>query len=278
MIVRMSSAPSDWLETCVATLTLGQPQRVWSVVVSLFGDLAQNDGDRISGALLQKIVEAAGIRPEAMRVALHRLRKDGWLESQREGRESYHYLSAFGRAQSAGVTPRIYATSVNLAADWHFLIALEGDAGTRAALDQFLLSPDYTPLAGGLALGAGPVPAACDGLLAVSAQTLSVPGWIHDSVCPPSLVAAAGSLEQALVAVAGLLSSGGRPGPLARATLRTLIVHAWRRVLLRHADLPDAFFPPDWRGPACRVLVAQLLDQLPRPELAALEAAARQPA
>ena len=48
--------------------------RVWSLIVTVFGDLAQRNGDEIAGPVLGEILAPVGVRPEAMRVALHRLR------------------------------------------------------------------------------------------------------------------------------------------------------------------------------------------------------------
>ena len=84
----------------VKVLTYNRNQRVWSIIVSLFGDLAQRPGDRISGSVLSRITEPMGIKPEAMRVALHRLRSDGWILSEREGRTSRYCLTESGLSQS----------------------------------------------------------------------------------------------------------------------------------------------------------------------------------
>ena len=50
--------------------------------------------------------------------------------------------------------------------------------------------------------------------------------------------------------------------PLDRAALRVLIVHRWRRLLLNHPDLPDAFFPDGWPGAELRERVHAVLDQV----------------
>ncbi|TNF22119.1 MAG: PaaX family transcriptional regulator, partial [Rhodobacteraceae bacterium] len=80
-------------QTVVRHLTRDQAPRVWSLLISVFGDLAQDPGARISGLLLRHMTERIGIKPEAMRVAIHRLRKDGWIDSQRHGRTSVYFLT-----------------------------------------------------------------------------------------------------------------------------------------------------------------------------------------
>ncbi|WP_259940016.1 PaaX family transcriptional regulator C-terminal domain-containing protein [Sulfitobacter sp. M368] len=51
------------------------------------------------------------------------------------------------------------------------------------------------------------------------------------------------------------------------AVLRCLVVHNWRRLVLRHPPLPQALLPEDWPGHACHRMVASLLDRFPRPDL-----------
>ncbi|MEP1587357.1 MAG: PaaX family transcriptional regulator C-terminal domain-containing protein, partial [Tateyamaria sp.] len=61
--------------------------------------------------------------------------------------------------------------------------------------------------------------------------------------------------------------------PLDVAVVRVMIVHAWRRLALRHPDLPRSAHSAKWLGHDCRVLVAQLLGKYPRPALDQVNAA-----
>ncbi|GHG92610.1 PaaX family transcriptional regulator C-terminal domain-containing protein [Pseudodonghicola xiamenensis] len=267
----MKDTPDNWFASAIQTLTDPQNQRVWSIIVSLFGDLAQAPGDRLSGGALSRIIMPTGIKPEAIRVALHRLRKDGWIDSARQGRVSEHFLTDFGRARSAEVSPRIYTPAPPAAKDWHLLIA-EDSAG-QIPLDDLLPTRDYFSLSRTVALGSGPLPEDCKELLVLSCCPDAVPDWVRTRVCPPELFDAAQGLLTALSQAERLLpASAADLSPLQTATLRMLIVHRWRRVVLRQPDLPTAFFPADWPGPACRAAVFRLLDWLPRPDLSALEA------
>ncbi|MEY8839974.1 PaaX family transcriptional regulator C-terminal domain-containing protein [Cribrihabitans sp. XS_ASV171] len=254
-----------WFDTAIETLSDPQNQRVWSVIVSLFGDLAQKPGAEISGGALTRIIEPMGIKPEAIRVALHRLRKDGWIDSTRSGRVSKHHLTEFGRARSAEVTPRIYARTPRVAPHWHLLIAEDGPG--IHTLDDLLLTASYTSLSRTAALGEGPVPADVEDLLAFEVTARAVPDWLKTRLCPPELVAICSQLH---ADIRELLRDGPtdwQGAPFQVATLRTLIIHRWRRVVLRHPDLPPVFFPDDWCGPACRHDVFTLLDTLPSPDL-----------
>jgi phenylacetic acid degradation operon negative regulatory protein len=262
----MTALSSQTFEASITQLTDLQNLRVWSIIVSLFGDLAQMPGDQISGTTLTQIITPMGIKPEAIRVALHRLRKDGWIESSRSGRASVHFLTEFGRNQSAAVTPRIYARSPQPPDSWHLLIA-EDNSG-QAALEETLLLPQYTQVNRRTALGYGPAPTGLDDLFVATVTDLSVPSWLQARLFPQDLVEACKSLHDALSRIPPPEED---LNPVQVATLRTLIVHHWRRIALRHPVLPSGFPPDAWAGEACRARVFELLDQLPQPQLQALE-------
>ena len=100
---------------------LGQERpRVWSFIVTIFGDLAREDSHYISSRTLNRLTAQIGVKPEATRVALHRLRKEDWLESTKFGRESHYRLTENGRALSREAAPRIYGA----ASDEAWMLAL----------------------------------------------------------------------------------------------------------------------------------------------------------
>ncbi len=265
------TSQDTWFETAIAELADPQDQRVWSIIVSLFGDLAQEAGAQISGGALTRVIEPIGIKPEAIRVALHRLRKDGWIESDRIGRVSRHFLTEYGRTQSIAVTPRIYARDPIPVRQWHLLIAEDG-SGTQL-LEDVMLSHDYTPISRNVALGPGPVPDQTEGLLAFEVLAHSAPEWVQNRLCPADLRNSCRTLLEATRRAARTRSATWQPTPTQSATLRLLLVHRWRRVVLRQPDLPLAFFPSDWVGAECRDAVFHLLDGLPRPTPDVLNAA-----
>ena len=263
---------SQTFENAANVLIRGESHRVWSLIVTIFGDLARHDGDRISGAVLTRLMGMMGVKPEAMRVALYRLRKDGWIDSAREGRGSLHYLTPLGRRQSAEASPRIYDAVRAFPALWHLLIAGTGEATGRGQLDSFLLTGDYLLVGSQVVIGPGGLPQDLRGLLGVETDRLAVPDWLCDQVCPPDLMAQYMALEQDFRTVLSLLEAAPGLSVLETAALRLLSVHCWRRLLFRHPDLPEQFFPAGWRGPVCRDLFCALIQMLPAPDIAALEA------
>lgn len=239
-----------------------QPPRVWSLLVTVFGELAQAPEAAISGTLLGALTQPIGIKPEAMRVALHRLRKDGWIDNRKTGRTSAHFLTEWGRAQSAAATPLIYATAPLSDAAWVILTDPAKPAGVQQIAGAWISS--------NTAIVAHP-PNDSQTLGARLDPDNPVPDWVSRGVCPSDLATQSRHLAARLTDVQRALAGAEPLTAVQIAALRVLIVHSWRRITLKLPVLPDFVFGPDWQGGPCRALVAALLDSLPKQELSDLE-------
>ncbi|MFT4715365.1 MAG: phenylacetic acid degradation operon negative regulatory protein [Paracoccaceae bacterium] len=241
------------------------------MIVTLFGDLAQNKSDQISGALLSLLTECIGIKPEAMRVALHRLRKDGWIVSEKSGRNSHHRLSEFGFRETLAARPKIYASHVPSPENWHIRIAQPMSQKSRLIEDQTHISQGYLIVGQGVYLGQGHPEPGDPNFLTLNGNLETIPNWLRESLADDMIFDGYTTLLTDLDALSGAVESVGQLSPLETAALRILIIHSWRRLLLRHATLPPKFFPDDWPGTLCRTRVIALLDRLKRPVLSELQ-------
>ncbi|MGZ2260198.1 PaaX family transcriptional regulator C-terminal domain-containing protein [Roseobacter sp. A03A-229] len=243
----------------VNCLTGDTPPRVWSLLVTVFGDLAQAPDAQISGRALSVLCDAIGIKPAALRVALHRLRKDGWIESQRTGRQSFHRLTDFGLQHSIAATPRIYGRTEPQTDAW-LSIFERGDSDDASGVwvtPNTLISAEN--------------PARADAFTTQLGPGNRLPDWLSNKICPPEMLAHAVAFEDRLGRCAALLRNNPTMTPLDVAVLRVLIVHGWRRIVLKIPELPDHVFPTAWPGESCRRQVNQLLTDHPRVNLTELE-------
>lgn len=273
----MRDTSETWFDKSLDILTYNRNQMVWSILVTIFGDLARRPGDRISGSLLSRLTEPMGIKPEAMRVALHRLRNDGWLTSERQGRTSRYSLTAHGLSESDAASPRIYAETAPTVerGPWHLLLGESGPASQRGEVEKAWRGRGYVPITPGAYLARGAAPGDSPDFLVIEGTPTQVPGWLRARIGPPDLANAYRALEGALDKALPHIAKAAHIPPLEAAILRVVIVHNWRRALLAHPDLPAMFFPSDWRGFACRDKVMTALEALPRPSLESLEAKTR---
>jgi phenylacetic acid degradation operon negative regulatory protein len=251
---------SDPVADAVSALAALDGQRVWSLLVSVFGDLACGKGEAIDGPVLSAIMAALDIRPEATRVALHRLRNDGWLTSEKLGRTSRHYLTDHGLEQSAAASPRIYGSPDQTQKEWVFVMLDPKSPDDRDDMAR----GGFMYIAPRCYLGAASVEIPANALRLSGSDA---PDWLRDQITPDDLVAGYAALYDILKRLDRDLPKTELLSPLQSAVLRTLIVHNWRRLVLRHPDLPAALYPNRWRGQDCRVLVNALLARINRPDL-----------
>ncbi|MEQ9260480.1 MAG: PaaX family transcriptional regulator C-terminal domain-containing protein [Roseovarius sp.] len=254
---------SAQFEELVAGLSGDRPPRVWSLLVTIFGELAQEEDARISSALILHLSDIIGLKPEAVRVALHRLRKDGWIESRRRGRNSDYVLTGWGRAQSMAASPRIYATAP--LAERASLAIFEPGSETETAPDGAWISPNL--LLTSQAVDAG------GALTFAVTEATALPGWMRARLCDEETVLRARRLLQALGHVAQRAEAMTRLNPCETAALRVLVVHDWRRIVLKLPALPDFVFPEEMPLTRCREETARLLQRLRKQDLGNLERA-----
>lgn len=239
------------------------PIKVWSVVVTILGDLLQSEEAWLSGPVLDALVSRIGINNQALRVALHRLRRDGWIISEKRGRLSAHRLTPKGWTETEAVRGQIYGAVGAVEAVW---LAVASPNLTAAEFLE-LLPAQAVALSARSALGTGAVRPSDDILLSQFTPE-RVPEWVARALASAELAAEYDALSEAV----GIVLAHSTPdGTLERTALRLVILHHWRRLRLRHGAVQDAVLPSDWPGARARRLVMQALTRLERPEVAELE-------
>ncbi|CAM9961115.1 MAG: PaaX family transcriptional regulator [Mameliella sp.] len=238
----------------VADLRGDVSPRVWSLLVTVFGDLAR-DGAAIPAAVLGEITTRIGIRPEAMRVALHRLRKDGWIDSTRQGRSSLYRLTAEGRAQTVAASPRIYA--VDPPSETAFLVLTDPLSPLVWSDKDVWVTPHAVLTARS--------PQGAETFVTPLSASQPLPCWIRAKTCDGATVALSADLAARLGRLEDVLNRADFLDPMQTAALRVLVVHSWRRIVLKAPDLPDFVLPDTWAGPDCRARMNRLLCRLARP-------------
>ncbi|WP_299672978.1 PaaX family transcriptional regulator C-terminal domain-containing protein [uncultured Roseobacter sp.] len=234
---------------------------VWSLLVTVFGDLAQAPGAQVSGRALSSLGDAIGVKPAALRVALHRLRKDGWIESRRSGRGSFHQLTETGLQQSIAATPRIYGTARPSAEAYLSVFDRMGD---KTFPEGVWVMPNT------LISAADPVSG--NAFTTSLSPNIRLPEWMREKICPRETLAQAIAFAERLDRCVRLMEETRAVSVRDIAVLRVLVVHGWRRIVLKVPALPDHLFPEPWPGQTCRGHVRQLLLEYPRVDLAGLGA------
>ena len=239
--------------------------RTWSIIITLYGDAVVPRGGTLGLGTLLEIFAALEIGGNVVRTAMSRLASDGWLERIRVGRNAFYRLADKGRETFAAAALRIYGPHRQ---EWDgvFHLALL-DGGDRDAARSALEAAGYTPVAPGLFLAVALRPNAD----AVSAEVIRLHATtdaesarrLARQVCLPE------RLEQGyrrfLASFAPLrdaFTSGVAVPDREALVARLLLVHEYRRLVLRDPMLPAALLPEDWPGHAARMLCSALYPAL----------------
>ncbi|HZD90564.1 MAG TPA: PaaX family transcriptional regulator C-terminal domain-containing protein [Pseudolabrys sp.] len=241
------------------------PVRAWSLIVTLYGDAMVPRGGCLWLGSLSEIMALFRIDAGHVRTAMSRLTADGWLERVREGRNSYYRLSRRGQGSFMAASRRIYfAHEPDF--DGKLRVALLGaEAGDRARLRKTLEKAGFAAL-GPAAFVNWTEPAAMPkraGLFLLHADAgkdaaaLAGAAW----KLAPTGQAYRGFIER-FTPLAAVLDAGGALSDAEALVARTLLIHDFRRIVLRDPGLPAALLPPGWPGRDARALTARIYRQI----------------
>ncbi|TNF61321.1 MAG: phenylacetic acid degradation operon negative regulatory protein PaaX [Rhodobacteraceae bacterium] len=212
----------DPLAPIISALHAEGRLRVWSLVITVFGDMVQHRGGVISTARLGALLGRVGVEPGALRTALSRLGRDGWVSAERQGRTSLYRLTPQGLDSFAPATALIYAPPrPSPVTRWALVLRLNG------AAPQVGLVP------------ADQVPPGADCVVAGDLVTLS--DAYRASLLGEDLRAALAALAADLA----VLERAALDEPLDAAAARLLLIHRWRRIVLRHSEPLPELMPKD---------------------------------
>jgi phenylacetic acid degradation operon negative regulatory protein len=263
------------LQRLVERLHRRRRLRVWSLVITIFGDAVVPRGGRVALGILREIVGRLGVEPGALRTALSRLAGDHWVIRERDGRNSFYRLAEDGRHSFDLATRRIYSAGPpEWDGTWTVAIAPPG-VGTDAAA---LAEAGFVKAEGGVYLrpetaGAVPAPRELSGMLVIHGTSAEHPETLRVLWPSAEVADAYRGFMDAVKPLALALKGGGGLPPLAAMAARTLLIHDWRRIVLRDPGLPEALLPGDWPGEDARGLVRALYRVLLPPSEAWLDRA-----
>ena len=254
---------NDWITRFLAT----DPPRSKSLVMTIFGDAIAPHGARLWLGSLIELVAPMGVTDRLVRTSVFRLAQEGWLVASREGRRSSYALLPEARPRFERANRRIYAPpGLDWDGRWTVVMAPNGsiDASLRAAVRKELEWEGYAMLAPGLLAH----PAADAATLAEVLERVKGSGKIF--VCSAAELPGSGSrplgelvheawiltdvvadYRRFIAEFTPLLDLLREEPQLANRdafVVRSLLIHAYRRVQLHDPMLPLELLPQPWPG------------------------------
>ncbi len=239
--------------------------RAGSLITTVFGDaIAPRGGSVWLGSLIAAMSEF-GIRERLVRTSVFRLSRDGWLDAKQIGRRSFYSLTEEGAQKFEQATHRIYAEpKLDWSGEWTLVLLSGLDSAQRETARKELSWLGFG--ATSTSLMAHPA-ADLDDLksllarLGVQDEVVVMNGRTPDESqdnAMRDLVRKSWNLEDideryeqflerfhpARKAVCG----DGKLSPQSAFQIRTLLIQAYRKILLRDPLLPSEMLPDDWHG------------------------------
>lgn len=268
---------SRFITQWVADFLRDRQVRANSLIITVYGDsIAPHGGSVWLGSFI-KLVRPLGLNDRLVRTSVFRLSQDHWLESEHIGRRSYYGLTATGRRRFEHAHRRIYfLPKERWEGDWQIVLTTSSELtpAQREAMRKELQWEGFGLIAPGV---------------------LAHPSVNMESLM--DILQGTGALDKVVVLRAKSVGElTGRPlrelvrecwnlglvaqnykrfldhfHPVLRAlkgareldpeqcfVVRTLLMHEYRRTLLRDPQLPEQLLPTDWPGGAARQLCYEL--------------------
>lgn len=247
------------LNSILAHINAEKRLRVWSVILTFFGDAIVTRGGTVSAQSVSQIMQSLGIEDGAVRTAFSRLTKDGWVTRKKMGRSSFYSLAEKGYEPFAKATTQIYAIPnyddkphenwilatassdgkerLKAIADENHALMMDAHIVVFAKFDDELI-----------------IKLEKANCLITQGADYSVPAWIKDNETLKQLKS---EFENFIVNFKALPTN---LSPLDAMAARCLLIHEWRRLILKMPNVPTALLPvampEDWPSVACAHMVA----------------------
>ena len=273
-------------QTWIARQLRQDPPRAKSLVMTVFGDAIAPRGGAVWLGSLITLLAPLGISERAVRTSVFRLVEEGWLEANRSGRRSQYRLSAQGEKRFLRAHQRVYAPpSPDWTGQWTLVLLGLGlgpdqiTAAQKSALKKELLWEGFTALNTGLFAYPGDKAESITDILGrtqthnkvtlLSAADQTVAGGLPLAKLAPShwplkeISQSYGRFIRRFEPLLTPIDALSETEPEPAFAVRTLLIHAYRRVQLHDPQLPKALLGESWPGEEayslCRSIYQQLL-------------------
>jgi len=248
-----------------------------SLIITVYGDAILHHGGAAWLGSVITLVEPLGLNERIVRTSVFRLSKDEWLSSSQIGRRSYYRLTEVGRRRFEAAHNRIYHhVNQPWSGRWTLVMTAAAaiEAERREGLRRDLGWLGFGQLASGVMLHPDPDHAALRqalGEAGAASGAVVMEAGAQDWVTPEAIRSLIGSCwdlgrlaadyEEFLDVFRPLwqaLNANGELDPQLCFVVRTLLMHGYRRALLRDPMLPDELLPAHWPGTSARLLCRNL--------------------
>jgi phenylacetic acid degradation operon negative regulatory protein len=242
-----------------------EPSRTGSLIITFYGDAILPRGGSVWLGTLLQFLDMLETDGGVVRTAVSRLAADGWLDRDKVGRKSFYKLAKQGRERFEAAVEHVYNPHPS---DWsgRFEMLLIGNGADRETARAALTEAGFgNPMPGVWVAPSGvPVPAeaATAIRLNVSADDEMGRRLISDSWSLQRTAESYRDFLKTFAPLQGWIDGAETPAPADAMLARILLIHHYRRVILRDPLLPAALLPPGWPAGEARRFCAGIYQAL----------------
>jgi phenylacetic acid degradation operon negative regulatory protein len=226
-----------------------EPSRTGSLIITVFGDAILPRGGSVWLGTLLRFLAMLEIDGGVVRTAMSRLAVDGWLARDKVGRKSFYRLAAAGRERFDQAVQHVYNPR-SVEWDGRLDLLLIGNGADREAARAALREAGFgSPIPGVWVAPSGTaVPLVAADAIRLDVTTSSETGrrLIGESWSLDAMAAAYRDFIKTFAPLESWIGTTDAPSPDDAMIARVLLIHHYRRVLLRDPLLPDALLPGNW--------------------------------
>ncbi|MEM7465853.1 MAG: PaaX family transcriptional regulator C-terminal domain-containing protein [Pseudomonadota bacterium] len=249
-----------------------------SLIISLFGDVISQHGNNVWLGSVIECLTPFGQNSRQIRTAISRLVQEQWLESTQRGRRSYYGFTTVGLRRFERVANRIYAGQLpDWNRQWVVVILTMVDAAYRDAFRRELLWQGFGQVNAETFVHPSADQAVLNEIIAdfnLGAQVIVMRASSHEltsKLAIQNLTYKAWKLAEVqnkfeqfcayFEKVQSYVNNSNGIGSANSFRFRLLLVHEYRRLLLKTTALPRDLLPESWLGNQALDIAAYLYRQ-----------------
>ncbi|RAU52310.1 phenylacetic acid degradation operon negative regulatory protein PaaX [Pseudocitrobacter sp. RIT415] len=267
------------IDTFIQQAVSSVPISGTSLIASLYGDSLLHRGGTVWLGSLAAMLEGLGFGERFVRTALFRLNKEGWLDVERIGRRSFYRLSDKGQRLTRRAENKIYrAETPAWDGTWLLLLSEGLDRATLSDVKKQLIWQGFGTLAPSLMASPSQKMADVQSLLHEAGVAENVICFEAHSPLALSRAALSARVEecwqlteqnamydtfiQLFRPLLPLLREGDELTPERGFQIQLLLIHFYRRVVLKDPLLPEELLPAHWLGGSARQLCINIYQRV----------------
>lgn len=247
-----------FVESLIDGLHVTERPRIGSVIISIYGDAVIPQRNILPLSTIQELSTHLKFESGAVHTALSRLCSDGWFTRHKNGKHVSYELKNENKKTVEEAAQRIYGPNF-LKEPKSWSIALfdkptnQTPKGVYAINRKAWIVPDTIDLTD---TDGDPI------IFNVQDVTQQIPKWSIANTIPLDITREYQFLNQLISPMNEDLKEVKNMNELNALLARVLMIHFWRKIVLKHSPVYRSLMPQEWPGIICSESVSSLYHAL----------------